>query len=374
MKQHSKQQIAAGMKHLAATVALLLGVTSCGMMEDDLSDCPQELRVDFKYDMNMKFADALSHEVKTITLYAYDHNGRLALEKQDRVADIINRGGYMTVNELMPGDYTLKVWAEGDVRYADSYIFGRPETRAGEISVLTSRINRSERTVNHDITSLYHGLNATADLNLKGYGVKTASVDLTKDTNVIRVVLQNASGKRLNADDFDFFIDDDNSFLAYDNTPLTRSNFAKESGISPAPDALPEDSITYRPWSVYDGIVGSDHKIKAHSGASTTRADGDTETKMSAVVAEFTVNRLFMEKHPRLRVVNRSDGKTVFNIPMKDYILLVKGNYNHQMTDQEYLDREDTYDFVFFIDDNHTWLSASIYINSWRVVLQSSEL
>lgn len=365
MKQHRTQQIADGMKHLAAALALLLGVSSCGMMEDDQSDCPQELRVDFKYDMNMKFADALQHEVKTVTLYAYDHNGRLALEKQDRVADIINRGGYMTVNELMPGEYTLKVWAEGDVRYTDSYVYGKPETRANEISVLTSRINRSERTVNHDLTGLYHGLNATADLNLKGFGVKTATVDLTKDTNIIRVVLQNASGKKLNVEDFDFYIDDDNSFLAYDNTPITRGDMSKASAM--APTSLPEDSITYLPWSKYDGIVGDDHKVEARA------ADG-TSTQLSAVVAEFTVNRLFMEKHPRLRVVNRSDKKTVFNIPMKDYILLVKGNYNHQMTDQEYLDREDTYDFVFFIDDNHNWLSASIFINSWRVVLQEHEL
>ena len=54
-------------------------------------------------------------------------------------------------------------------------------------------------------------------------------------------------------------------------------------------------------------------------------------------------------------------------------MLLVKGNYNKGMTDQEYLDRQHEYNFVFFIDDNHNWLAAQIYINSWRVVLNNTE-
>ena len=217
--KHYKRQIISDLKAIAAVMAMMFTVTSCGMMEDDQSDCPQALRVNFKYDMNMKFADAFPNEVKTVTLYAFDENGRLALEKQERVEDIKKRGGYMNVDELKPGDYTLKVWAEGEERYTGSYVFGKPETatRADDISVLTSRINRTSRTLDHDINGLYHGLVKKADLNLEGFGVKTATVDLMKNTNVIRVVLQNTSGKQIKADDFDFYIDDDNSYLGFDN-------------------------------------------------------------------------------------------------------------------------------------------------------------
>lgn len=52
----------------------------------------------------------------------------------------------------------------------------------------------------------------------------------------------------------------------------------------------------------------------------------------------------------------------VFNIPLIDYALLVKGNYNKTMTDQEYLDRQDDYNFIFFVDDRLNWLNANIYI------------
>ena len=78
--------------------------------------------------------------------------------------DIENRGGYMSVNELTPGHYTLKVWAEGEERYADSYIYGEPNSQ--DISSLTCRINRSECIVDHDLTSLYHGRMPTSILKV----------------------------------------------------------------------------------------------------------------------------------------------------------------------------------------------------------------
>ena len=357
--KHNKRQIISGLKALAAVMAMMFTVTSCGMMEDDQSNCPKELRVNFKYDMNMKFADAFPNEVKTVTLYAFDKDGKLALQKKESVKDIENRGGYMSVNELKPGHYTLKVWAEGEERYADSYIYGEPNSQ--DISSLTCRINRSECIVDHDLTPLYHGLLKDADLNLEGFGVKTATVDLMKNTNVVRVVLQNTSGEALNAADFDFFIDDDNAFLAYNNEPLTRSTAPAGSG-----DALPEDDITYVAWSKYDGII---------NGTRTELIpdiDGSV-TPTSAVVAEMTVNRLLENKNPQLCIYSKETQEKILQIPLIDYVLLVKGNYNKAMSNQEYLDRQDEYNFVFFIDDNHNWLAAQIYINSWRVVLNNTD-
>jgi len=71
--------------------------------------------------------------------------------------------------------------------------------------------------------------------------------------------------------------------------------------------------------------------------------------------------------------VRNKAGERVFTVPLIDYILLVKGKYNEDMSDQEYLDRQDTYDMTFFIV-NGRWASAYIYINSWRVTLQSEHL
>ena len=56
-----------------------------------------------------------------------------------------------------------------------------------------------------------------------------------------------------------------------------------------------------------------------------------------------------------------------------DYALLAKDYYEeaygHEMSDPEFLDREDDYVFTLFLDKNNKWSQTSIYIHSWRVVL-----
>lgn len=323
------------------TALAILALSSCSMMHEDMDGCKQELKVKFKYDMNMLFADAFDGQVKDVTLHAYDESGKLIFKKTESVSDINAHGGYMTLDNIKPGRYSLQVWAEGSKKQEDSYNYTTTGNAANDITRLDCKINRKTRDVAHDLTPLYHGLLNNADLTLDGYGTKTVTVPLTKDTNIIRVVIQNASGKAISHDDFKFAIDDDNSWLAFDNT------------------ALKEDSVTYHPWSQYDGTA--------------TSAD-NTTTAVSAVVAEMTVNRLLVDKSPRLKVYNMHNGKMVFNIPLIDYSLLVKGNYNKEMDSQEYLDRQDEYNFIFFVDDNLNWLSATIYVNSWRVVLHNTDM
>lgn len=103
----------------------------------------------------------------------------------------------------------------------------------------------------------------------------------------------------------------------------------------------------------------------------------DNETYLTAVVAEFTLNRLFKkeDKKTMLSVIDKTTGEKVINIPIVDYFLLVKGNYNREMGDQEYLDRQDDYQITFFLDNTHGWsIAAGIFINGWHVVLQNNNL
>ena len=76
----------------------------------------------------------------------------------------------------------------------------------------------------------------------------------------------------------------------------------------------------------------------------------------------------------RLTVTDIVEGRKVFSIPLIDYALLVKGYYNRSMDDQEYLDRQDEYNMTFFLDEDDRWVNSFIYINSWKVVLQDSDL
>jgi hypothetical protein len=64
----------------------------------------------------------------------------------------------------------------------------------------------------------------------------------------------------------------------------------------------------------------------------------------------------------------------VIRIPLVDYALLYKRLRYEDMPDQEFLDRQDEYNMTFFLDENYRWINQFIYINSWKVVLQESEL
>ena len=65
-------------------------------------------------------------------------------------------------------------------------------------------------------------------------------------------------------------------------------------------------------------------------------------------------------------------------MPFIDYALLVKGKYKRPdgtpLTDQEYLDYQDDYSMVFFLDEHNRWQNTHIYINSWRVILQNTDI
>ena len=326
---------------LLIVVSMLL--SACDYWHDDLEGCEAKLRVQFVYDMNMKFADAFEHEVKTVTLHAFDKNGKLVYTKTEQAGRILVDGG-MNVDNLPSGTYDLLVWAEGEERYAASYTFAKAKVGESVFADFETKVNREDKIVGHDLTPLYHGFLQQADLAAVPGETKTVTVKLTKDTNNVKVVLQHLSGKDLSADDFDFAITDNNGYME-------ASNALKE-----------DDVLTYPAWSKYAGKagVGSD-------------SDDGTETQVSVVVAEMTTNRLVTGHNMRLKVTHRASGKVIVNIPLIDYALLVKGNYNRSMSDQEYLDRQDAYDLVFLLDEKDEWPGVVLNINSWRVVLSNAD-
>ena len=63
------------------------GVTmvSCSdILEEEVVDCSVEYRVKFKYDHNMKFADAFANEVRSVTLYAFDQDGTFVYQRTEQ--------------------------------------------------------------------------------------------------------------------------------------------------------------------------------------------------------------------------------------------------------------------------------------------------
>lgn len=340
-------------KHLylyALLMALLFTalLTSCGMMDYEGPDCTTHRRIRFTYDWNMLFADAFPHEVKTLTLYAFNSDGELVYQRAASTDSIIAKG-YMDVDDMPAGVYKLQVWAEGEQRQPDSYVFGSIADN-GSRSALTAAVNRTSADIDHDLTSLFYGTLDNADFSdMPKGGTREVTVNLMKDTENFRIVLQDQSGNTVNPSDFNFTITDDNGSLDADNNLVATG-----------------DTLTYHAWSLSNGEAG----ISSDSS--------QTITGLSAVVAELTTNRMVKGHNMRLHVTRASDGHEIINLPLIDVCLLVKGNYNRNMSDQEYLDRQDTWNLIFFISrengEPYSWLAASIYVQQWRVVLQNVDM
>ena len=344
---------------LAVALVGIAGTACSGLIYDDLQDCP-EYRVNFRYDWNMKYADAFAHEVKAVTLYVLDSKGSIVASASES-GEALAAQDYSMVVKVPAGKYDLLAWCDANEIGTYSFAEGTQKTD------LTCSLNKKHSEdgsayIDTDLDRLYHGFLEGADFSAKK-GKVTATVSLKKNTNHYNVVLQHISGEPVNCDDFDFSITADNALMSWDNSLLS------------------DENVEYRAWSVYSGSVALGTKTSAVAEPSavaelvevpqqpSTRADA-----LNVAIAELTTGRLVKGHSPRLNIRNNKTGETVLSVPLIDYALLVKGNYNRDLDDQEYLDRQDEYDMVFFLDEDDRWFNSFIYINSWKVVLQHTEL
>jgi hypothetical protein len=330
---------------LAALLAVMTTI-SCERIFESEGDCTLNCQIKFKYDMNMKFADAFSNSVNHVTLYVYDVNtGKLVHEQTESGAALSRHDYVMEINDLKPGTYDIVAWC-GDGLYEENFIVPDATPCSTPMEELTCRMERENGgLVKEDVKQLFHGKKRVTFEDT--YGTHVDTLSLIKNTNNVRVILQHLSGVDVDKDLFRFEIKDENGFMAHDNT------------------LIEDEVITYSPWSVTAGSAGIDADIYGTKAA---------QTSVSVALAEFTVARLMTDRNPVLAIYNNKTQEQVLAIPLKDYALLVKGNYNKNMSDQEYLDRQDEYNLTFFLDEFGNWASSRIIINSWHLVLQDTEL
>lgn len=336
-----KEIIIKGFRFTITLASIVLSLASCDrLIYDYEGDC--KYYIHFKYDYNMKWADAFSHEVRGVTLYVLDKDGKVLMKKTEN-GEALGREGYCMALDIEPGEYDFIAWAG----VGEPVSFDIPES--GIKTGLTARLAREHDTdgsahIRKDIDRLYYGHLENVRLE-DDYHI---TMPLMKDTNNIRVILQHLSGEPVSEDQFTYTITDNNGYLNWDNS------------------VLDDEKLTYHAWHVGSGSAETEPE----------NAGTKAQETFSTVLAEFTVSRLMADHAPdtRLIVTRTEDGEAIININLIDALLLVKGYYNRSMSDQEYLDRNDEYSLTFFLDEGFRWMNAYIYINSWRVVLQNTSL
>lgn len=330
-------------------LALSAGVlTACDdAIYDDEGNCSSIYKVGFTYDKNMKFADAFASEVKSVTLYAFDTGGRFVRSFNSSVAAMASNGYQMDV-DLDPGQYKLIAW--GGLNDGMNS-FSVPTLSPGDpMTALTNTVRR-EAGVVKEIDQLYYG---AADVSFPDEeGVHSVTVPLMKDTNRIKIILQSLSGTILDVEDFKFYITSEDGKMNFDNSLMS------------------DEVLTYQPYF-----------MQAGSAEVITRAEEEGEgevQQLGMVMAELNTARLVKDWQTRtwLHITN-AEGKNIITVPLIDMFLLIKGKYGQNMSDQEFLDRQDDFNMTFFLYDSysgegepeHEWMSSEIIINSWKVILQ----
>ena len=106
---------------------VLFSPGSCdSMIYEEEGDCPVYYRLKFRYDMNLKFADAFPREVKSVRLYAFNTEGKLVWQATEK-GEVLASKDYTMRLDLAPGNYRLVAWCGLD----DEESFRLPDAAPG---------------------------------------------------------------------------------------------------------------------------------------------------------------------------------------------------------------------------------------------------
>ena len=342
--------------------SLFLSLTSCdSFIYEGEGDCTVKYKIRFVYDMNLKWADAFPSEVKSVNLYVFDSND-LFVKEYRAAGEPLSVPGYEMTLDLPAGDYHFVAWCglENEGAAQESFNVVQPQpgvTTIDELicslNTLSSRDESAPEISKKRLYFLYHGY-LEANLPDSQDGAEYVyTMYLTKDTNHIRIILQElSSDEDMNAEDYDIKIEAANGTMAYNN------------------DLLGDTKITYEPWSLVADYVG------------VGRIDVDNgEIKyVKGIVADLSTSRMMASQKNNfmLTITRKSDGETIIaRVPVIQYALLSRSYYemayDHQMTDQEFLDREDEYVMTFFLEKGK-WIDSYIDILQWRIVIGNYDL
>ena len=329
------------LKKICTLTFTLIGIVfcnSCNRLHEDLDPCPQGLRIRFIYDYNMEYANAFPSQVDCLTVLFYDAAGNHITTVTNTTSDLKDENWRMTL-PLSPGQYTILAYGGLACQNTSFSFVTNPESTP--LTNIRVQLNPTCITspVGTQLHPLFYGrLETTVEETSMEY--KEVTVEMMKDTNNLRVILQQTDGAPLDNEDYDFRVIDNNTLFAWNN------------------NLLPQPETNYMPW--------------ARGNASPGELDNGNEA--SVAWAEMSFPRLVTTASPRLQITHIETGKKVIDIPLNNYLLLLKSQEFSSMGSQEFLDRESRWNMIFFLAKNNYWINTSIVINDWVVRINDTKL
>lgn len=309
--------------NICLLLAVLGGLNSCRWVDDDMSVCPRGFHLKLIYSYNMLDVDAASTQVDHVSVFVFDQQGT-CLEQMDVDSLALRQNRYVVdLPDLPAGYYDVLVWGGLDrehFQYTDR-----------ELSLVTD----STHTTDEQIPSLFHG--RMDSLFIDG-SYKVQAFPLVKNTNTVSCVVQEMGGRPFDTGDFVMELTADNGVMDHWNRPV------------------PRQDIGYLPYFAEAAVVEA--KPLLRYGITTLRLLAGDDT--------------------RLRLIHEATGQLVFDIPLTEYLLLSRDMVGYGMSDQEFLDRQDTYSLIFLLtatdDLRQPYLLTRMTVNGWIVRMDATEL
>lgn len=319
--------------YLLPIICVITLLSSCDWVNDDLSGCPTGTWLKISYTYNILDVDAASSQVGDITILAFDRNDKY-VDRLDVDSIELHRNYCMVKVPFPEGTYHLIVW--GGI-YGEDYRL--PNLVAGTTErkpLLLSLVCQNGNQYNSKLKPLFYGNIENVSVSSE-YRIFTTS--LVKNTNYFSCILQDESKLNLRQEDFAFVLESCNGIIDCTNIP---------SGTEP---------VYYQSYRQETALLSNDTPV---------------------VHARLNTLRIMKDDHTMLVIKYIPSGKELVRIPLTQYLLLSKTYMNgREMKDQEYLDRQDTYTLLFFINsssDTGPYISPKVSVNGWTIRLNDTEL
>ncbi|MCH5221503.1 MAG: FimB/Mfa2 family fimbrial subunit [Muribaculaceae bacterium] len=305
--------------------------------------------VKFVFERNMQFTDGFSQRVNSVDLYVFNTSGTFITKYHEDGVALKDPEYLMELTDLPAGEYEFIAWCgltnNGGLFTVPSDAQINRDTQVICTMAVSSDTNASAYQ-NKNLPALFHGRTQKATYVEKTAKKQIQTVYLTKDTNNVNITLQHKDGLEFTKDRFVVTLIDKNDVLRHDNEIH--------------PDAT---MVEYRP---YRTVLGKTTSSRADAGS----------TMGNFMQVELSTSRLMANNNPIISVVDTESGKTIFSIPLVKWALQLRSSNYKSMDDQEYLDREDNYNLMLWLDSNKEdgWFGAEININDWHVIDDSMDI
>ena len=383
MKKYLKK-LSSSLLSLLAMGSLAIAASSCTAVFDDEGDCDPKYYVRFVFDMNMEYADAFKEQVKSVEVWVFDRESQQLVDHVARAGEVLTEENFMVPIDVNPGDYHVVAWCNLSGNRHFKVSDGVTHLSHPTVRMERKHDAKSRPTSDEQLDELFHGIiDITApDINeMQGivhagdqlpaqterYGTQTVynpvclwdekeekykviyTVSLIRNTNNIVLSLEHLSGE-FNLDQIGIEMTDNNGTMLHDNRV----------------DAS-DEMITFMPWRLATGTLEQGDATKGFDINDDENADGHYANFLTS---ELSTARMTTDHSTTIRIYYKDTDQTVFQIPVNDWISQLRSAKYHSMDEQEYLDRENNFELMVFLQDDGRggWTAVSVVINGWHII------